>query len=220
MPAADRSLADVVAALERLEAAEFTHERLEEILGSRPIRESSFAPRVRFRDDKYARHSIRRTDLFDVILLCWKPGQLSPVHNHQGNSGWVRVLRGRMEETHFQPPSWVVAGVPMPGGGSAAGAAGGATFDIDDDGVGHGIELQRGQHFVHVAGPAVCSVDRQRPIHQLGNPKHHASDEPAVTLHVYSRPHDACLAFDTTKKTCWRVELAFDTTADGAARAR
>ena len=137
-----------------------------------------------------------------MILLCWKPGQVSPVHNHQGNSGWVRVLRGRMEETHWNAPDWVIGGVPMPNANSE--------FDIDEEGVGHGIRLRRGEHLVHAAGPDVCSVDRQRPIHQLGNPARHADDEQAITLHVYSRPHDACLAFDTDSNTCQRVELRFD----------
>lgn len=200
MPAADRSLEEVVASLKQLGADQFTHDRLGEILGARPIRAASWEPRVRFREDKYARHLVHRGELFEVMVLCWKSGQLSPVHNHQGNSGWVRVLRGRMEETHWQPPDWVVAGVPMPDG----------NFEIDDLGVGHGVTLRRGDHFVHPAGPAVCSVDRQRPIHQLGNPLRHPNDEPAVTLHVYSRPHDSCLAFDVEKNTCQRVELKYD----------
>lgn len=205
MSAPDRSLDDVVATLKRLAAAEFTHDRLSEILGSKPIRESSWRERMAFRDDKYARHAICRTELFDMLVLCWKPGQVSPVHNHQGNLGWVRVLRGRMEETHWHAPEWVVAGVPMPDAN--------ASFDIDEEGVGHGIQLRRGQHFVHAAGPAVASVDRERPIHQLGNPQRHADDEPAVTVHVYSRPHDACIAFDPEQQTCWRVPLRVDTPA-------
>lgn len=205
MAASDRSLADLVAALESLSAAQFTHDRMDELMGGRPIRESDWRARVQFRDDKYARHSIFRTGLFDVILLCWKPGQVSPVHNHQGNSGWVRVLRGRMEESHWSAPDWVVAGVPMPGGADE--------FDIDEEGVGHGIRLRKLADFVHPAGPAIASVDRERPIHQLGNPRRHADDEPAVTLHVYSRPHDACLTFDVERDTCRRIELRFDTVA-------
>lgn len=206
MAAPDRSLADLVAALDRFTATDFTHERIDELLGSRPLRETSWRPRVAFRADKYARHSIHRTELYDLILLCWSPGQVSPVHNHQGNSGWVRVLRGRMEETHFHALEWVIAGCPMPNASS--------DFDIDDEGVGHGVALRRGAHFVHVAGPAVASVDRQRPIHQLGNPRRHVGDEPAVTLHLYSRPHDACLTFDTDANTCRRVDLRFDTVAN------
>ena len=209
MPAAARSLQDVITGLQKLTAEQFTHDRLDEILGGGVLRESSWLPRARWRDDKYARHQLFRTELFDLLLLCWKPGQVSPVHNHQGNAGWIRVLRGRMEETHFRAPDWCLAGVPMPGD----------EFDIDEDGVGHGIKLQRGDHFIRAAGPDVCSVDRQRPIHQVGNPKRHADDEPAVTLHVYSRPHDACLAFDPEKDSCWRVNLKFDSVADGASAA-
>ncbi len=205
MAATDRPLAEIVDTLRSLTAEQFTHERMDEILGSLPIRESSWLARVAFREDKYARHSIHRTDLFDMVLLCWKPGQVSPVHNHQGNSGWVRVLRGRMEESHWKAPDWVVAGVPMPNPA--------AEFDIDEEGVGHGIRLTKVKEFVHPAGPAVASVDRQRPIHQLGNPQRHPDDEPAVTLHVYSRPHDACLTFDPQQATCRRVELRFDTVA-------
>ena len=44
-----------------------------------------------------------------------------------------------------------------------------------------------------------------------------AEETPAVTLHVYSRPHDACLAFDPEKDTCWRVALKFDSVPDGGA---
>lgn len=207
MPAADRSLDEVVSSLKRLSAEEFTHERLAELLGGRPIRESGWSSRARFRDDTYARHLIHRDELFSVLLLCWKPGQGSPVHNHQGNLGWIRVLRGRIEETHWQPPEWVVAGVPMPSG----------DFEIDEEGVGHGIALRRGEHLVHPAGPGVAPVDRQRAIHQIANPRRNADDEPAVTLHVYSRPHDACLAFDPEKDTCWRVALKFDSVPDGSA---
>lgn len=36
------------------------------------------------------------------------------------------------------------------------------------------------------------------------------SRDVAVTLHVYSLPHDACLAFDLTRRRCERRELAFD----------
>lgn len=205
MAAPERSLADLVATLARFRPEEFTHERMAEVMGEPTLRENSWRPRVGYREDKYARHSIFRTELFDMVLLCWKPGQVSPVHNHQGNLGWVRVLRGRMEETHWQAPEWVVAGVPMP---DAAGE-----FDIDEEGVGHGIRLRKGDHFVHLAGPGVASVDRERPIHQLGNPRRHADDEPAISLHVYSRPHDSCIAFDTELATCRRVDLRFDTVA-------
>ena len=35
------------------------------------------------------------------VLLCWRSGQRSPIHNHPGAVGGVRVLRGIATETLF-----------------------------------------------------------------------------------------------------------------------
>ena len=56
---------------------------------------------------------------------------------------------------------------------------------------------------------AVATVDRQRAIHRLGNPAA-AGGDVTVTLHVYSLPHDACLAFDPVAHTCERRDMVFD----------
>ena len=46
-------------------------------------------------------------------------------------------------------------------------------------------------------------------------------DDPAVTLHVYSRPHDWCLTFEPDERTCRRRDLAFDNVGgDGGGVAR
>ena len=34
-------------------------------------------------------------------MLCWRPGQRTPIHDHAGSFGAVRVLRGVMWETLF-----------------------------------------------------------------------------------------------------------------------
>ena len=63
------------------------------------------------------------------------------------------------------------------------------------------------------AGKSVSTVDRTRSIHRLGNPWQGSGEEPAVTLHVYSLPHDSCVKYDLEQRTCERVELKFDTVA-------
>jgi len=57
---------------------------------------------------------------------------------------------------------------------------------------------------------AIATVDRLRAIHRIGNPLETALGETAVTLHVYSKPHDVCLVFDKDARTCSRRELRFD----------
>ena len=143
-------------------------------LGSARISRSALRPYARYRPDRYTRNLVHRSELFDLIVLCWGPRHHTPIHDHAGQHGWVRVLRGALHETAFEL--------------SAAGVV---------ESVGHAVAE---------AGPAVVAVDPVRAIHRLGNP----SDEPALSLHVYSRPHDACLVYGTAEGAPQRRELAFD----------
>jgi cysteine dioxygenase len=56
---------------------------------------------VRFSDRHYMRNLMRSGRWFYALILCWKNGQRSPIHNHAGSSCGVRVLRGTATETFF-----------------------------------------------------------------------------------------------------------------------
>jgi predicted metal-dependent enzyme (double-stranded beta helix superfamily) len=137
--------------------------------------------------------------MFDVMVLTWLPGQMTPIHNHAGNCGWVRLVRGRLREDCFRLlPSTAASGLDVA---------------ADVQAVRCGVNLQpTGSGMVTEVG-AVATVDRLRAIHRIGNPKDSAGDETLVTLHVYSRPHDVCLVFDPEARTCGRRELKFDNAA-------
>jgi cysteine dioxygenase len=47
-----------------------------------------------FDPDSYARNLILRTPGFELLALCWLPGQRSTIHDHGGSVGVVRVYRG------------------------------------------------------------------------------------------------------------------------------
>jgi cysteine dioxygenase len=57
---------------------------------------------VRFTDRGYARNLVRRGEHYALLVLCWKNGQRSPIHDHHGSSCAVRVLRGTATETLFE----------------------------------------------------------------------------------------------------------------------
>ena len=42
-------------------------------------------PYIQFTDDRYARNLVYKTPDFECLVLCWLPGQRSPIHDH-GNS--------------------------------------------------------------------------------------------------------------------------------------
>ncbi len=53
----------------------------------------------------YRRNQIRRTEDYELVLICWRPGQASPIHDHAGCACVFRVLEGTGEETVYVPES-------------------------------------------------------------------------------------------------------------------
>jgi cysteine dioxygenase len=53
-------------------------------------------------DDTYTRNCIYEDEDFELILLCWKPGQSTPIHDHGGEECWVKVIEGAFKERIFQ----------------------------------------------------------------------------------------------------------------------
>jgi cysteine dioxygenase len=59
------------------------------------------ADSIRFSDRGYTRNLMRAGPWYNVLILCWKNGQRSPIHDHAASSCAVRVLRGTATETIF-----------------------------------------------------------------------------------------------------------------------
>jgi cysteine dioxygenase len=56
---------------------------------------------IQFSDRGYTRNLVRAGPWYNLLVLCWKNGQRSPIHDHAGSSCAVRVLRGTATETVF-----------------------------------------------------------------------------------------------------------------------
>jgi cysteine dioxygenase len=59
-------------------------------------------PHVGFKEGTYARHRVAGGEHAELLVLCWLPGQRTPIHDHDGSFGAVRVLQGVMWETLFE----------------------------------------------------------------------------------------------------------------------
>jgi cysteine dioxygenase len=59
-------------------------------------------PHVHYSARTYRRNLVKAGRHFNLLVLCWKNGQRSPIHDHQGSSCAVRVLKGTMTETLFE----------------------------------------------------------------------------------------------------------------------
>ena len=58
-------------------------------------------PYLGFKAGNYCRHRVMRNDFVEMLVLCWKPGQRTPIHDHNGSHGAVFVYEGIMWETTF-----------------------------------------------------------------------------------------------------------------------
>ena len=57
---------------------------------------------VRYHPDHYLRNLMRRGPAYQALVLCWQPGQRSPIHDHWGSACAVKVLAGTATETLFE----------------------------------------------------------------------------------------------------------------------
>lgn len=65
------------------------------------IKPDDLRPYRFFKSGTYARHRVMRNEFAELLVLCWKPGQRTPIHDHNGSYGAVRVCEGVMWETIF-----------------------------------------------------------------------------------------------------------------------
>lgn len=72
------------------------------LLGGVEVSPEELRPHVSFKEGTYARHRVHLGAHAELLVLCWRPGQRTPIHDHAGSYGAVRVLRGVMWETIFE----------------------------------------------------------------------------------------------------------------------
>ncbi len=60
----------------------------------------------------YCRNLLHEGPSYQALLLCWKDGQGSPIHDHSGSSCAFRVLDGCATERIYQPLAGAAPGAP------------------------------------------------------------------------------------------------------------
>jgi predicted metal-dependent enzyme (double-stranded beta helix superfamily) len=64
---------------------------------------ASFQNRARFREgDEYNRERVHAAPGYEIWLLSWLPGQITPIHDHGGAVTVTTVLSGTVLEEHFE----------------------------------------------------------------------------------------------------------------------
>jgi predicted metal-dependent enzyme (double-stranded beta helix superfamily) len=157
------TFASLSSLLEALDNAPRSRESYDELLQGIRFGIDEIRGFCHFSQDFYTRNLIARTDSYEILALCWEPGQISPVHDHAGSDGWVCGMDGALEEVWFE-------------------------CNVDADGK---AKLERGRAATLTPG-AIGYINDDMAWHTVGN----VGDKPAVSLHFYSPPIDACQYVD------------------------
>lgn len=68
-----------------------------------------------FKDNHYARHLVLKSSHVEVLVVCWRPGQGSPIHDHGPSDGLMIILEGEITNTSYHPDGRKVTSVWCPG---------------------------------------------------------------------------------------------------------
>jgi len=79
-----------------------TLQQVDSLLEDVQLNAEELRPYRSFKAGNYARHRVFRNEHVELLVLCWRPGQRTPIHDHNGSHGAVRVCEGVMWETMFE----------------------------------------------------------------------------------------------------------------------
>ena len=164
---------------------EFTCDNVYSYLGDNRIAVDSIAKYLFWSPDFYTRNLIYKDTRFEMMAICWESGQVSAVHNHADQKCWMMVPVGRLRGQNF------------------------AVDEIDES---QGFCKLRETDNFELSDCHAAKVELEEPIHQILNLTEYG--ERAVSIHIYSRPFDQCLAYCRDTHTFRAVPL-FYTSIDG-----
>jgi cysteine dioxygenase len=136
------------------------------------VEPASLRPYLHFLPGRYTRNLVHRDEAMEIIVNCWSPGTVSPIHDHDGQECWFSIQRGRFLLENY---------ALLEGGTSPGLARLGAPERVGPVGAGH-----------------VDFRDPGASIHRVNA----TAGEPGVTLHVYAGPVASCLVFDPRRHRC------------------
>ncbi len=157
-------------------------EQVRSLLEQMPVDEASLAPYLTWDRQHYTRNLIDKTELYELLAICWEVGQCSSVHNHRDQNCWMAAPIGKLLVENFHL----------------------GFQDLEA-----GKCRLRASNTVELSAQNPCAVDPREPVHRVVNPRE--ANQRAVTLHVYSRPFDTCVVYSPEQGICGDIELHYNT---------
>jgi len=184
---------DLVAGLKALENEPITTAKVSDLLTQTRVSVKALSPYLWWNFERYTRNLIYRDHHFEVMALCWLPGQHTPIHSHNGQLGWMTVVQGELVSRNYRFMRAKAAATP-------------GFAKVRPEG-GRPVEVELLESTTRQADGSVTIVDRQQTTHQIENLE--ASRYGSVSLHVYSKPIDSAVVFDDVNRRCARRPMEY-----------
>jgi len=104
------SLDEFILEMGREPVSSLTQERLMDLTHRLIISNELIESRTCFAPNTYTRNLVCRSADFELLVLCWKPGHESTIHDHAGSLNAIRVHRGELTSRVFVPAAGRPAG--------------------------------------------------------------------------------------------------------------
>ena len=145
-----------------------------------PVDAESLRPYLNWNAQHYTRNLIDKTDLYELLAICWEAGMRSSIHNHKGQNCWMAAPIGRLAVQNYRV--------------------------ISEDLAAQCCEIVP-TDVVEITAATSVAVDPLNPVHDVRNCREWG--ERAVSLHVYSRPFSSCIVYSVEQGSCGEIGLNY-----------
>lgn len=136
------SLEQLVSGLCEIPEHQFVTDNVYDFLSANPVELDSAMKYLFWNPGFYTRNLVYKDERFEMMAVCWEPGQASRIHNHSDQNCWMTVPVGRLKGQNFAVESL-------------------------DEASGH-CKLRETESF-ELADCLAAKVELEEPIHQILN---------------------------------------------------
>ena len=175
------SIQDFVGNLRNLTEHDFeTVEAPLAYLRGNPVDPDSLHPYLFWNQQHYTRNLIDKTELYELLAICWDVGMGSSIHNHKDQHCWMAAPIGRLSVCNYR---------------------------VIEEGLADQRCNIVPTDVVEITAANPVAVDPLNPVHDVRNPREFG--ERAVSLYLYSRPFDSCVVYSVEQHTCGEIGLYY-----------
>ena len=92
---------DLIKNLQNFSIENFPLQTVSQFIGKYQFSSEELKSYCFYKDTKYARHLVHKEKDFEILIVCWNPGQIAPIHGHEGEKCWMRIETGALQISNY-----------------------------------------------------------------------------------------------------------------------